>query len=221
MTDRQTCYSFIIPCVKFPFPCRHATDMLWWSTSTIWNSKCIKHQNIRVRHAFYTVMRCLVTCYITGEKQFSVTAVKSSMTHWQHFMDVGSCIKYDGKVGWMNWTIGVYMISCIFLSTFDLIFFTLTRNLENKFKVWADLPIGDTNFLCIHYRHRKRHFSNIFHYPYNNSANKWQLNEEKNCAEDPDKYSVVRKISCIQPFMFDGKYNSIFTTSNMPISSSK
>ncbi len=105
-----------IPCVKFPFPCRLATDMLW-STSTIWNSKCIKPQNIRVKHAFYTVMRCLVTCYITGEKQFSMTAVKSPMTHWQHFMDVWSCIKYDGRVGWMNGVIGVYMISCIFQIT--------------------------------------------------------------------------------------------------------
>lgn len=49
----------------------------------------------------------------------------------------------------------------------------------------------------------KHRFPNIFHYPYNNSANRWQLNEEKIRAKDifVFKYSVVRKTSYIQQFM--------------------
>lgn len=78
---------------------------------------CIKHQHIRVKHAFYTVMRCLATWYMTSAKQFSMTAVKSPVTHWRHFMDVWSCIKYDGRAGWMNVVVGLYMTSCIFQKT--------------------------------------------------------------------------------------------------------
>lgn len=51
-----------------------------------------------------------------------------------------------------------WLVYTWFPAFFYFTFFTLTSNLENKFKVWADLPIGDTNFLCFHYGHNKTLF---------------------------------------------------------------
>lgn len=106
----------------------------------------------------------------------------------------------------MNGGIGVYMISCIFQITSISLFSPWLMILKINSKFGMIFPLETQTSSASIMDTAKHHFPNIFHYPYNNSANKWQLNEEKICAEDPDKYSVVRKTSYIQPFMFDG-YN--------------